>query len=75
MVKANGVTRGRFAPSPTGTLHVGNLRTALVAWLGAVSAGGEMLVRVEDLDRANSSVEKELRQLADLERIGLTFPR
>jgi glutamyl-tRNA synthetase len=75
VVKANGVTRGRFAPSPTGTLHVGNLRTALVAWLGAVSAGGEMLVRVEDLDRANSSVEKELRQLADLERIGLTFPR
>lgn len=69
-----GVTRGRFAPSPTGALHVGNLRTALVAWLGAVSSGGEMLVRVEDLDRANSSLENENRQLADLRRIGIDFP-
>lgn len=75
VVDGNGVTRGRFAPSPTGVLHVGNLRTALVAWLGSVSIGGEMLVRVEDLDRANSSIENETRQLADLERIGLTFPR
>jgi glutamyl-tRNA synthetase len=69
------VTRGRFAPSPTGVLHVGNLRTALVAWLAATSAGGEMLVRVEDLDRANSSLENENRQLADLQRIGIDFPR
>lgn len=66
-----GVTRGRFAPSPTGTLHVGNLRTALAAWMGAVSAGGELLVRIEDLDRANSSRENENRQLADLRRIGI----
>ena len=69
------VTRGRFAPSPTGVLHVGNLRTALVAWLSAVSVGGEMVVRVEDLDRANSSLENENRQLADLQRIGIDFPR
>lgn len=66
-----GVTRGRFAPSPTGTLHVGNLRTALAAWVSARSTGGEMLVRIEDLDRANSSIENENRQLADLRRIGV----
>lgn len=71
----NGMTRGRFAPSPTGDLHVGNLRTALVAWLAAMSEGGELLVRVEDLDRANSSTENENRQIADLERIGLRVPR
>lgn len=69
------VTRGRFAPSPTGVLHVGNLRTALAAWLSAVAAGGEMLVRIEDLDRANSSLENENRQLTDLLRLGVDFPR
>jgi glutamyl-tRNA synthetase len=69
------VTRGRFAPSPTGVLHVGNLRTALAAWVSATSAGGEMLVRIEDLDRANSSLENEKRQLADLARIGIEFSR
>src|SRR3954466_4040080 len=41
---------GRFAPSPTGVLHVGNLRTALLAWLFARSAGARFLMRVEDLD-------------------------
>src|SRR4051794_41262701 len=41
---------GRFAPSPTGTLHLGNLRTALLAWLFARSAGARVLVRMEDLD-------------------------
>lgn len=71
----NGVTRGRFAPSPTGDLHVGNLRTALIAWLAVASKDGELLVRVEDLDRANSSIENENRQLADLERIGIRVPR
>ena len=41
---------GRFAPSPTGTLHVGNLRTALLAWLFARAPAARFLVRVEDLD-------------------------
>ena len=41
---------GRFAPSPTGVLHLGNLRTALLAWLFARSAGSSFVVRVEDLD-------------------------
>ena len=65
------VRRGRFAPSPTGTLHVGNLRTALVAWIAASSAGGDFLVRVEDLDRANSSLRNETSQLQDLRALGV----
>jgi len=64
---------GRFAPSPTGPLHVGNLRTALLAWLSAVSSGGRMLVRVEDLDRITSSIDHERGQLADLRAIGIEF--
>ena len=42
---------GRFAPSPSGELHVGNLRTAMLAWLFARSTGRRFLLRVEDLDR------------------------
>ena len=42
---------GRYAPSPTGDLHLGNLRTALLAWLFARSEGRQFLVRVEDLDQ------------------------
>ena len=62
---------GRFAPSPTGELHLGNLRTALAAWLAARSTGRRFLVRMEDLDRATSSVEHEHQQLGDLAAIGL----
>jgi len=64
---------GRFAPSPTGELHLGNLRTALVAWLAARSTGRDFLVRMEDLDRVTSSREHEARQLADLAAIGLDW--
>lgn len=64
---------GRFAPSPTGELHVGNLRTALVAWLAARSQGAGFIVRMEDLDRVTSSIEHEQRQLADLAAIGLDW--
>jgi glutamyl-tRNA synthetase len=64
---------GRFAPSPTGDLHLGNLRTALVAWLAARSTGRRFIVRMEDLDRVTSSVEHEQRQLADLAAIGLDW--
>jgi glutamyl-tRNA synthetase len=63
--------RGRFAPSPTGSLHVGNLRTALVAWLSARAAGGTFVVRMEDLDPATSSVVHEASQLADLSALGI----
>ncbi|HKH12498.1 MAG TPA: tRNA glutamyl-Q(34) synthetase GluQRS [Rubrobacter sp.] len=64
---------GRFAPSPTGPLHVGNLRTALLAWLFARSAGARFLVRVEDLDRSRVRPGMEEAQLADLRSLGLDW--
>jgi len=66
---------GRFAPSPTGDLHVGNLRTAMLAWLTARSVGEGFLVRVEDLDRVTASVDHERRQLDDLRAIGVDWDR
>jgi glutamyl-tRNA synthetase len=66
-------TCGRFAPSPTGALHLGNLRTALVAWLSARAQGGRFLVRMEDLDRVTSSPDHAARQLGDLAAIGLDW--
>ena len=69
-----GPVNGRFAPSPTGALHVGNLRTALLAWLVGRSAdGGGFLVRMEDLDRATASRTHERRQLDDLGALGLDW--
>jgi glutamyl-tRNA synthetase len=65
--------RGRFAPSPTGVLHLGNLRTALLAWLFARSAGSPFLVRVEDLDEGRSRAHFVDEQLADLAAIGLDW--
>jgi len=66
---------GRFAPSPSGRLHLGNLRTALLAWLFARSGGGSFLLRIEDLDRARSKPEHERQQIADLQAIGLDWDR
>lgn len=62
---------GRFAPSPSGELHVGNLRTALLAWLFARSTGRRFLLRVEDLDRARAGAEEV--QLRDLAAIGVDW--
>jgi glutamyl-tRNA synthetase len=64
---------GRFAPSPSGPLHLGNLRTALLAWLFARSAGARFLVRVEDLDAGRSRPEHEERQLADMAALRLDW--
>jgi glutamyl-tRNA synthetase len=64
---------GRFAPSPTGDLHLGNLRTALLAWLFARSAGGRFLMRMEDLDSQRVRPGMEERQLADLAAIGIDW--
>ena len=64
---------GRFAPSPTGTLHVGNLRTALLAWLFARSAGARFLVRMEDLDQGRVQSGAAEHQLHDLRAIGLDW--
>lgn len=64
---------GRFAPSPTGPLHLGNLRTAVVAWLCARSEGGRFVVRIEDLDRTRVVPGMAEQQLNDLAALGLTW--
>ncbi|MGO3327443.1 tRNA glutamyl-Q(34) synthetase GluQRS [Gordonia sp. (in: high G+C Gram-positive bacteria)] len=62
---------GRFAPSPSGDLHIGNLRTAVLAFLFARSSNRRFLMRIEDLDRVRPGAQE--RQLADLASIGLTW--
>ncbi|MFN8018760.1 MAG: tRNA glutamyl-Q(34) synthetase GluQRS [Acidimicrobiales bacterium] len=64
---------GRFAPSPTGELHLGNLRTALVAWLFARATGSSFLLRMEDLDRVQASRDHEAAQERDLAMLGLDW--
>ena len=70
---AGSEVRVRFAPSPTGNLHVGGARTALFNWLYAKNRGGKMVLRVEDTDAARSTRESEEAVLADLKWLGLTW--
>jgi glutamyl-tRNA synthetase len=63
---------GRFAPSPSGDLHLGNLRTALLAWLFARTSGRRVALRIEDLDPRTRAVHAD-GQIADLAALGLTF--
>lgn len=65
--------RGRYAPSPTGDLHLGNLRTALLAWLFARCAGGQFVMRIEDLDRPRVRPAATQRMLDDLRWLGLDW--
>ena len=65
--------RGRFAPSPSGGLHRGNLRTALLSWLDARLAGGAWLLRVDDLDTPRVVPGSEARILDDLSWLGLSW--
>ena len=65
--------RGRFAPTPSGRMHLGNAFAALVAWLSARSAGGEMVLRVEDLDPRASSRERAELLADDLRWLGLDW--
>ena len=69
----SGTVRVRFAPSPTGLLHVGNARTALFNWLYARRTGGKLIVRIEDtdLERSKTSYEKQL--IEDLVWLGLSW--
>ena len=67
------MANGRFAPSPTGDLHIGNLRTAMVAWLFARTSVSKFIVRMEDLDRVTSSAEHAAAQLKDLKMLGLDW--
>lgn len=64
---------GRYAPSPSGDLHFGNLRTAVLAWLFARRTGRAFYMRVEDIDSERSSAESATRQLEDLAAIGLEW--
>ena len=64
--------RVRFAPSPTGDLHVGGVRTALYNWLEARAKGGTYLLRIEDTDRERSKPEHTEAILEGLGWIGLS---
>ena len=63
----------RFAPSPTGNLHVGNLRTALVNYLFARREGGHFMLRIDDTDTERSTPEFEASIRADLEWMGMNW--
>lgn len=64
---------GRYAPSPSGDLHLGNLRTGMLAWLFARWSGRDFLLRFEDLDAERTVPGAEDQQLEDLHAVGLTF--
>jgi glutamyl-tRNA synthetase len=64
---------GRFAPSPTGVLHLGNLRTAVLAWLFARSEGSAFLMRMEDLDTGRVRPGLDAQQLDDLAAVGVDW--
>ena len=64
---------GRFAPSPSGRMHLGNAFTALIAWLSARSSGGRMVLRIEDLDPRASSRERAKTLIDDLAWLGLDW--
>jgi len=66
-------TRVRFAPSPTGLLHVGNARTALYNWLFARHMGGDFLLRIEDTDLDRSEARHEAQLIEDLKWLGLNW--
>lgn len=64
---------GRFAPSPSGRMHLGNLWSCLLAWLSARSAGGSMVLRLEDLDPDRCKKEYCEQVMRDLEWLGLSW--
>ncbi|HYC54921.1 MAG TPA: tRNA glutamyl-Q(34) synthetase GluQRS [Candidatus Binatia bacterium] len=65
--------RGRYAPSPTGLLHVGNARTALAAWLSVRSRGGTFILRIEDIDRPRAVPGMAEAAVEDLAWLGLDW--
>ncbi|MCL4405202.1 MAG: glutamate--tRNA ligase [Patescibacteria group bacterium] len=67
------MVRVRFAPSPTGSLHIGGARTALFNWLHAKSQGGHFILRIEDTDRERSTPESEADILEGLSWLGITW--
>ncbi len=69
----NGTVTGRFAPSPSGRMHLGNLFSSLLAWLFARSAGGRILLRLEDLDPDRTSAAFGDQIAEDLRWLGLDW--
>ncbi|MGA9992565.1 MAG: glutamate--tRNA ligase family protein, partial [Thiobacillaceae bacterium] len=67
------MVRTRFAPSPTGYLHIGGARTALFAWAYARSRGGQFILRVEDTDRERSTDASVQAILDSMEWLGLDY--
>jgi glutamyl-tRNA synthetase len=67
------IVRTRFAPSPTGFLHIGGARTALFNYLFARSRGGKFLLRIEDTDLARSSKEAEKSIISSLKWLGIEY--
>lgn len=64
---------GRYAPSPSGDLHLGNFRTAVLAWLFAKHEGREFRMRIDDIDAQRSSEESAKQQLLDLATMGIGY--
>lgn len=64
---------GRYAPSPSGDLHLGNFRTAVLAWLFAKHEGREFRMRIDDIDAQRSSEESAKQQLRDLATMGIGY--
>ena len=65
--------RGRFAPTPSGRMHLGNLLSALLAWLDVRGSGGELVLRIEDLDTQRTSPEFAAQLMDDLRWLGLDW--
>ena len=63
----------RFAPSPTGLLHLGNIRTALINWLYAKNSGGKFILRIDDTDQERSKDEYISQIKYDLEWLGIDY--
>ena len=66
---------GRFAPTPSGRMHLGNVFAALIAWLSVRSRNGEMVLRMEDLDTMRTSTEFAETLRNDLAWLGLDYDR
>lgn len=64
---------GRYAPSPSGVLHLGNISTALLAWLDIRASDGKLIFRLEDLDPQRSSRERSVRIFEDIKYLGLDW--
>ena len=67
------IARSRFAPSPTGLLHIGNARSAVLNWAYISKKGGEFILRIDDTDGARSKNAYESKIKKDLQWLGITW--